>query len=147
MYTSAQMSSPAKTKAIHDLSTMMSRLRTEYLVHHQGHSDTAGRQADGATRTVKKGVPKRSSLGRTRVLQLLTAAPWLDPPRPTRAVGWCGLSVGLLSCRIHQHPPSQGRACIRTDAIAIQSRGNALEVASDMCTMVGFDGDTRWRKG
>lgn len=56
-----------------------------------------------------------------------------------------GCLWGSSNCRIHQHPPSQGRACIRRDAIAIQSRDIALDVASWTFTMVGFQGDF-WRR-
>lgn len=59
----------------------------------------------------------------------------LTRPAQPRQLGGCGLSVELFSCRIHQHPPSQGRACIRRDAIMIQSRGSALEMTSNACTV------------
>lgn len=126
-----------------------------YSIPRQGHSDIAGRQADGATRTVKKKknmFPRQPSLGRTRLLQLLAAAPWLDPPRPTQAVGWCGLSVGLFSCRISPTsamPACQGRACIRRDAFAIQNRGTTLLkwALPYPCAMVSFEGDTRRIEG
>lgn len=39
VFASAQMSSLARTKAIHNFSTMTPRFRAAYLVPHQGHSE------------------------------------------------------------------------------------------------------------
>lgn len=39
VFTSAQMSSLAKSKAIHNFSFMMPRFRAAYLASHQGHSE------------------------------------------------------------------------------------------------------------
>lgn len=126
---------------------MTPRIRTEYLVHHQDHSNTAGRQAEGATRTVKKtcsrSVPRLEEVASCSYLPRRHGLIRPAQPRQLGGVGclWGSAAAGFTNIR-------QARVGLASERTPLRFRAEALRSNWPLvCTMVGFDGDIRGRKG